>query len=220
MTTAVSSPASEVDPPMHPSRPDLRSEELEESWRELRAAGDEAEELAGGLGPRQLWWRPERDRWSVGECLDHLVRTGEAYLDAVDEGIEEGRRRKLRADRPYRPSFVGRWLPRLLEPPPRLKIPAPRRIRPRRPETDGPGTVGGRSPLRGFLALRARLGERLQAAEGLNLRRIRVASPFFTFLRFDLGSAFRVVAAHERRHLWQARQVRDAAGFPRSEEPR
>lgn len=190
-------------------RPTLASDALTRSWRELRSTGEDAQDVAAGLGREQLWWRPGTDRWSVGECLDHLVRTGEAYLEALDEAIAEGRRRDRVAEGPHRPGLVGRWLTRLLEPPPGLGVPAPARIRPSRPPA-------GRDPdpLAAFLALRGRLAERLEAADGLDLARVRVTSPFFAFLSFDLGSAFRVVAAHERRHLWQARRVREAEGFP------
>ncbi|MFW6192910.1 MAG: DinB family protein, partial [Gemmatimonadota bacterium] len=180
----------------------------------LRSAGEEADELASGLTPDELWWRPAHDRWSVGECLDHLVRTGEAYLGVMNDAVEEGRRDGLLDGGSYRPGLLGRWLPRMLEPPPRLKIRAPRSIRPRRPAAGGPEQSPDADPLREFLALRDRLGERLQAADGLDLGGIRVASPFISFLRFDLGSAFRIVAAHERRHLWQARQVRKEDRFP------
>lgn len=205
--------------PSSPPPPDLRSQELAESWRELRGAGEEAESLVAGLSAAQLGWRPAPDRWSIAECLDHLVLTGEAYLDAIDAAVEEGRRRGRVGDGPYRRSLVGRWLIRLLEPPPGLKVPAPPMIRPRDAEAgepDGPsGTSGAEGdPLRDFLALRPRFAERLAAADGLDLGRVRLSSPFFAFVRFDLGSAFRLVAAHERRHLWQARRVREAEGFP------
>lgn len=199
---------------MIPPPPELRSDELQESWRELVANGERAEELASGLTPGQLRWRPEPERWSVGECLEHLVLTGEAYLEVLDEAIEEGRRRGKHAEGPYRRSLVGRLLAWTLEPPPRLKVPAPEIIRPR----TGAPEVGDRpdpdASLPRFLALRARLGRRLEAADGLDLGRIRLASPFFAFLRFDLGSAFRMVAAHERRHLWQAERVTAEEGFP------
>ena len=69
--------------------------------------------------------------------------------------------------------------------------------------TGGPGE----SPLPAFLELRGRLRERLEAADGLDLGRVRVRSPFIPLLSVDLGSAFALVAVHERRHLWQARQV-------------
>lgn len=195
---------------MHTSRRDLRSEALRRSARAFRDTGREAGELAAALTGERLWWRPEPDRWSIGECLDHLVLTGEAYLEALDDAIADGRSRGLVAGEPYRAGPVGRWLAALLEPPPRFGVPAPGRIRPRRP---GPGRPGG-SPLPRFEALRGRFGQRLEAADGLDLWRIRVTSPFFWWLRFDLGSAFRIVAAHERRHLWQARRVREHERLP------
>lgn len=193
---------------------EIRSAELRESREELAASGEEARQLAGGLGAEALWWRPAEERWAVAECLDHLARTGELYLEALDESIAEGRRRGLLAGGPYRVGPVGRWLRRALEPPPGLKLPAPREIRPRRPDAPAAGAGGRPEPLRAFLDLRPRFGKRLAAADGLDLRRVKVGSPFVPFLRFDLGSAFRVIAAHERRHLWQARQVVEDAEFP------
>lgn len=195
---------------MDDSAPHPRSEPLQGCRNEFRATGVEAEALAAGLTPAQLWWRPEPDRWSVGECLDHLVRTGEAYLEVLDDAIGEGRRRELFAEPPYRRSLMGRFLIWTLEPPPRLKVPSPEIIRPRLPG----GGEALSDPLPRFLALRARLGERLEAAEGLDLGRIGMPSPFFSWMRFDLGSAFRIVAAHERRHLWQATKIVDERGFP------
>lgn len=194
---------------MAPNEPNLRSEELAGSWRELEAAGEEAEELAGGLARERLRWRPAPERWSIAECLDHLVRTGEAYLEAMDTTIGEARRDSHDGGGSYRPSLVGRWLVRVLEPPPGLRVRAPRIIRPRTADAEGAD-----DPLAAFLGLRPRFRRRLEAADGLDLGRIRMSSPFFSFVRFDLGSAFRIVAAHERRHLWQARQVRRAEGFP------
>lgn len=220
--------------------------------REIDANREEAVALASGLTPSQLWWRPEEGRWSVGECLDHLVRTGEAYLDVLDEAIEAGWERRLTGHPPFRRTLLGRWIVRTLEPPPGLKIRAPSRIRPRRPEEPGagigstpdptggtsgpgdeapgpgngeprPGHEAGReeggggseeSPLPRFLELRSRLSRRLGDAKGLDAGRVKVRSPFVPLLRVDLVSAFRVVVTHERRHLWQARRVKEEPGFP------
>lgn len=198
---------------------------LLELLREFEASEEEATAVASALTSSQLWWRPEPDRWSVGECLDHLVRTGEAYLEVIDEAIAAGWEKRLTGRPPFRRTLLGRWFARALEPPPGLKLPAPGRIRPRRPggpETAGPGSEPRRSredalttsPLPRFLALRDRLARRLGDAKGLDIGRIRVRSPFVPLVRVDLESAFRMVAAHERRHLWQARRVKEEEGFP------
>jgi hypothetical protein len=48
----------------------------------------------------------------------------------------------------------------------------------------------------------------------LDLNRIRFHNPFVATLRFTVGAGLLIIAAHNRRHLWQAEQVRQAAGFP------
>jgi hypothetical protein len=62
-------------------------------------------------------------------------------------------------------------------------------------------------------AARDRLLERTCAAAGLDLRRAVVVSPVTRLFRLPLGGYLAFLAAHDRRHLWQARQVRAAPGF-------
>ncbi len=55
--------------------------------------------------------------------------------------------------------------------------------------------------------------KRLMRADGLDLARVRVISPVSRCFRLPLGAYFAFVMAHDRRHLWQARQVRTLPGF-------
>ena len=61
--------------------------------------------------------------------------------------------------------------------------------------------------------MQAGLADCMRMAEGLDFRRIKVRSQFGP-MSFSLGATFLIVLAHERRHLWQARQVRIADTFP------
>jgi hypothetical protein len=202
---------------MKPARnPEIASPALRDRWQEYQTTGHRAATIAGDLSAAQLWWRPAEDRWSIGECLDHLVLAGKAYLDVIDEAIENGRKAGLEASGPPRSSRFGQWLVRGVEPPPRLKIKAPKRIRPHRPDAGAAGATvrSANDPLYRFVALRDRFARRLAAADGLDLGRVRVRSPFVPLIRVDLTTAFRIVAGHERRHLWQARRVRQHDAFP------
>lgn len=60
----------------------------------------------------------------------------------------------------------------------------------------------------------AALAEPMRAADGVDLRRARLASPVNRLVRLNLGDAFQVLQDHARRHLAQARRVREHAGFP------
>lgn len=208
--------------------PPIREPELAERAEELRRAAGRAEELAGGLTEGQLRWRPDPDSWSVAECLEHLVRTGEVYLRVLDRAIDGAREDGLLGEGPFRHGFTDRWLVRLLEPPPGWKLPAPRIVDPREPSRadrasaggvrGGDGPAAGGEPRAGgcrrFVALQDRLTRRLEDADGLDLSRVKLRSPFVPLVRMDLGTAFAVVAAHQRRHLWQAERVTEEEGFP------
>ena len=45
----------------------------------------------------------------------------------------------------------------------------------------------------------------------IDLAGVRFPNPFIRGVRFSLATGLHVIAAHERRHLWQAWRVRQAA---------
>lgn len=95
---------------------------------------------------------------------------------------------------------------RSLEPPVKrlLKLPAPRRIRPR-PSAPLAETFAA------FMASHADAVAFLHESAGLDLAGIRFVNPFLRGVRFSLATGLHVIAAHERRHVWQAWRVRRAA---------
>lgn len=113
---------------------EVEADQLRRLIGELDGSREEAEALTGDLSPTQLRWRPEPEGWSVAECLDHLVCTGEAYLPKLDRALERARAEGLRAEGPFSRGFLGRWLVRGMEPPPGFRIPAPSAFRPSMPE--------------------------------------------------------------------------------------
>lgn len=59
-----------------------------------------------------------------------------------------------------------------------------------------------------FLAMHREAIRYIESSSGLDLARVKVQSPFVARLRYPLGFSFELLAAHERRHLWQAAQTR------------
>ena len=167
-----------------------------------------ARELFAECSEIQLRWRPGPEAWSIAECLLHLIQTGRAYLPSFDRAIEEGRRRGRTGEGPYRHPWLSRWAVSMLEPPARQRFKAPAIFAPQ-PFSGSPAAI-----LDEFDALGAAFVERLDASRGLDLGWLRVASPAMPLFRFSLGMAFALMAAHERRHLVQARAVTAAPGFP------
>jgi hypothetical protein len=95
--------------------------------------------------------------------------------------------------------LAGRLLAWSLEPPARIKMKASTSAMPVEP--GGPQEV-----LDGFVRHHQELLQLLRASLGRAIDQEKVKSPFAN-LRYNAYSAFRIVAAHDRRHLWQARRA-------------
>lgn len=168
----------------------------------------DARGLTSTLTEEQFHWKPAPQAWSVGECFGHLNATNRLWLPLLEEAVERGRAKGLLGEGPFVYGWFSRWLLAKTEPPPKSRFPAPARLRPAagRPLSEVMGE---------FLERHERLERLLRAADGLDLARIRVASPGFRRLRHSLGISFWLVLAHDRRHIYQAREVCKMAGFPR-----
>lgn len=170
------------------------------------AAERDARALVAVLTETLGTWRLDANSWSVAECLDHLAIANRVYLRAMQPAAERaltlGRRRR----RPAEPGVIGRWFVRTLEPPvkPRFKNKAPQTIRPRvaPPLHDAVGQ---------FLASQDEVRAFLRRYADVDLAGVHFANPFVRGVRFSLATGLHVIAAHERRHLWQAWRVRQVA---------
>jgi hypothetical protein len=175
---------------------------------QLAASGLATAALERELTPDQLLWRASETSWSIAQCVDHLAEAGRVYLGPMRQGVEEARRRGLARREPIEPSWIEKKLIYTLEPPPRLRLPAPKKIVPALAKE--PAAVW-----RDFAAVQAEVTALLKEAADLDLNRARFANPFLPLVRVRVGSGFRVITAHERRHLWQAQKIRLRPEFPR-----
>ena len=182
---------------------------LQAPARQFEDTKKEASELAGALTEQQFNWRPSPERWSIGQCLAHLVTTDQT-LPAIDRAIDNARTHGWLAPGPFHYGWITRWMIGSMEPPPK------RRMRTFHIFTPAGGVLTRDDVLKTLTASRDRLLERIRAAAGLDLKRAIVVSPASRLFRIPLGGYFAFLAAHDRRHLWQAGQVRGASGFGNS----
>ncbi|HEX4602379.1 MAG TPA: DinB family protein, partial [Candidatus Angelobacter sp.] len=164
-------------------------------------ADDEARQLVNSLSDQQLNWQPGGGTgWSVAQCLDHMTQVNCLYATALREavnGVQGGQR--PRHD-PIQPGWFARWFIGVLEPPPRRKMKSPKKALPTVKKV-------GAEVLRAFIAAHDQTRAMVRDAQQLDLNRIRFKNPFIGVLRFTVGSGLLIIGAHDRRHLWQARQV-------------
>ncbi len=163
--------------------------------------------LAAGKRPEVLNWRPEGNRWSIAECIEHLNLTADMLLPEIDRSIAAGIAAEPGTEGVARYSMVFGWLLPVIEPPPKRRFKAPRTLRPR-PD------LGAERVIERFRKVQDEVVERLDRAREINLTRTKVRHPGTPMMKFRLGEIFVTIAAHERRHLWQAEQVTKTEGFP------
>jgi hypothetical protein len=172
--------------------------ELQKYYSQVEEIKRDTEDLARGLSEAQFNWRPGAEKWSIGECLEHLNITARLYWPIIAEAITNARVNGWFSPGPYKRPWLGSLLISLAEPPPKMRFKAPRRFR---PPAD--------------MAFQDRLLDLIRDANGVDLGRPKIHSPATKLIKITLGQSFGLITAHERRHLWQARQVRDDLNFPK-----
>jgi hypothetical protein len=181
--------------------------ELEEYQQQFQDIGEQAKVMAGGLSEQQFTWRPAPESWSIQECLAHLTMVGLNEIRLLEAAIQAARARGLTGNGPFRYGWIERRILKATEPPARRRFSAPRRFRP----------VHGQpvtAILPTFLHVQREFIRMAELSKGLDLARVKVPTPMSRLIKFSLGITLAQAAAHERRHLDQARRVRQNPAFP------
>lgn len=174
----------------------------------LKACNRRAEAFAG-LRADQLTWSVSRDRWSIAQCLDHLIVSNERYFPVLDRLNEDA----------FRPSFWERWSPfsksigrnmvAMLGPQVKRSFKAPKLFQPRTRQSRDPAI------LQRFLGHQQTLLEKLEKIRVADLTTCVITSPVAGLITLPLSDLLQVLAGHEERHLSQAERLPAHPQFPR-----
>jgi len=170
---------------------------------QIEAIKADGRAVTAGLTDDRLNWHPAEGSWSILDCLEHLNVGVTKTLPAFDRSIAEGRAKGQLSGGPFRYGWFARMVAKSMEPPPRWKMRSPKLIRVAPATTRRSADV-----LPEFARVRDQLAARVRQADGLDLAHVRLISPVNRLLRVPLGCYFNFILAHDRRHLWQARNVR------------
>ncbi|HEX2327913.1 MAG TPA: DinB family protein [Candidatus Angelobacter sp.] len=169
--------------------------------RQVTDCRNRLNELIKDLSPEQLVRRPDPAKWSVAECIAHLNATAALVQKIFRKGIDRARARNLKGAGPFPYGWRGHLLIWIAEPPPKFRIPAPKSVAPPLAIQDPERLVSD------FMRAQEGWEGIVKEAEGLDLYRItcaRLSSPF----RCQMSGGLMWMMAHQRRHLWQAENVK------------
>ena len=173
---------------------------LDEIARESQAA-------FGGLNSRQLNWRPDETRWGVAQCFEHLLTSNRLMLQSAHAALDESRPRTIWQRLPVLPGMFGRLMIRSLTPTATRKLSAPSAAR---PAFSGlPDDI-----VRRFADQQREAAGWMATLGDARAERTIMASPFIRVITYSVLDACRLMVAHDRRHMEQARRVTTTPGFP------
>lgn len=162
-------------------------------------------QLADSLTDVQLAWSPAPGSWSVAQCLDHVAIVTGHFADQLGPVVGHARRHPT-PPRPYRPRWWARRILARAVPDSAARYVTAASWRPA--ERPLPG-----APARATAALQ-RIAALAIAADGVDINHVMVAAPASRLLRLSVGDALTAAVGHARRHVSQARRVRDHPAFP------
>ena len=172
---------------------------------EIRQTTVDAETLILGRDDADLMTRLNPESWSVAECLDHLTQTTRAFLPSISQAIAVAP--KITKDRHLRTGILPSILIRILKPPYRVRIKVlPQLV----PQTMSSEKAWGR-----FVDSQSELLAALSSAAGLAIDEVRVKSPVYARISYNIYGAFRMLATHQKRHVWQIAQILGALDYQR-----
>jgi uncharacterized damage-inducible protein DinB len=169
---------------------------------QLAASQAQLLELVDGLTEDQWTFRPAEGRWSIGECLEHVVRVENRVLGVIEKKLAEGKPEPEKQDPAHaRDAVVAQGVPDRT-----IRREAPEPVRPtgQWPDAD--------ELLAEFRKTRQRTAE-FAATTQSDLR--SYFHPHGGFGELDCYQWLLVLSLHGSRHAEQIGEIKATSGFPR-----
>lgn len=178
---------------------------LDELRSQLTAIDVRVQRVTEGLSTAQLDRQPGPKRWSVAQCLEHLILFDSHYFAGIEERIAQ--LPPARAEATYTMKGFDKWAYTFFGEKPPIRIPTISSFDPHFDRTYG-ATILVR--YRDHLS---RLDQQFRLALDHDVARLRVHSPATSLVRFPYPAIAIIAVAHHRRHLGQAERTRAAIGL-------
>ncbi len=170
---------------------------IDETLKVIDMVTAQSREVFSGISVETLNWKPAPQRWSAGQCLDHLITAHSAYFP-IFEQVQRGDYLGRAWERiPLLPFLLGRSLAEGLSGEAAKMMKAPADFWPS--ESDIPADIIPR-----FLTHQEELAAHICELREDDLGRV-ITSPANRWVVYSLTDTCRIIAAHESLHFRQAK---------------
>jgi len=173
---------------------------------ELENVTADVKESFGGLSSEQLNWRQAPESWSVGQCLNHLVRSNEEFYPELDSLAAGARKNTFWQTWSPLSGIAGMFLVNTLKKDGQ-KVKTNQKMTP-------PSDIAN-NIVDEFAAHQSEFIEKIRSTENANWHRTVLTSPFVKIMTYRMDVGLQALIEHEKRHVRQAKRVTAMDGFPR-----
>jgi|ERR1043165_795917 uncharacterized damage-inducible protein DinB len=168
--------------------------------REIEAITGEAVITFSNLSPSELNWKPQPQKWSIAQCLHHLIVSNSTYFPQLDEIIAGKHHNSFYQNIGTIARFFGDYLIKETGAVVGKSMKSPSAFVPS--HSDIPGTI-----VADFGKHQAQLAQKIELLDKMNLDETVLYSPALKIITYSLRDLLVILAGHERRHLTQAKNV-------------
>jgi hypothetical protein len=155
------------------------------------------------LSQQQLNWKYDVKKWSVAECLAHLLLANAPYIAQLERSLAHAKSGAQPAS--FQSGFFGEYFTNLMLPKPDGEV----KIKMQTAAWFNPSTQSqvSASVVSDFIAQLEALLRITKQAGKLNWKKHRIKTVLGILLQFRYVDAIRFVIAHSQRHIVQAQRV-------------
>ena len=177
--------------------------ELQSLLTQIDACEHDAAQLVDDLDDDGVNWAPPSGGWSIAHCLNHLMLMNDLYLRGWPEAVYKAGSAGQGPFTSLRPTLFGRWFVTSMEPPVRMKT-----------KTIRAATPASRFSRVGLVddykASHETYRHLVRASAAVDVNRIVRPNAIIKAIKMRLSTVLLIIPAHDRRHLWQASNVKRA----------
>jgi hypothetical protein len=182
---------------------------VSELIKSIEDSSKQVKESFGGLSEAQLNWKPAQDKWSAGECIEHLIVTNKAYFPVLEKIITGTHKNSFWQKFSPLSGVWGRLLLKTVSPGTERKAKTANIFLP--VSSTVPKTI-----ISDFIKTNDEFVSYLKKLGSIYLKKTKIYSPVSKFITYSLLDAIKIITFHEVRHINQAKRVMEMEGFPGS----
>lgn len=144
--------------------------------------------------------KPNPQKWSIAECLEHLNYYSDYYNKEIKIAIENAQEKQWKAVPTFSSTWLGKKSVESADPDNAKTIKTPKALNPVSSKVRPDVVTRFITAQKEFLIL-------IEAAQNINLNKTKVRIEVFKLLKLRLGDLFLFMIAHNQRHCNQALRV-------------